>query len=164
MLHLVQVKGRAWIENAGGIMCFDHSTVTMADEATDLSLMMIVNTLKSILHVSGCIHKFNKRLETSIQASRKEYKAPSICALRSHGEKMCSILDLCPTAVWEHQHTHLLAFTSPENELFCSHRVSIARNMDLVLSTRELTQWSPRWKIWIFALPHIAHLVDTCTI
>lgn len=62
--------------------CFVYSTSKMVDEATDSAVMVAVFVLILILYVFGHIRNFNESMESSIQASRKEYDtATLVCIL-----------------------------------------------------------------------------------
>ncbi len=58
-------------------------------------------TLISMLHVFGRIRSINERVESTIQASRKEYEAAKLCMKIPPEKKSCNLLDLCSAAAWE---------------------------------------------------------------
>lgn len=66
----------------------------MTDEAIDLSIIVTVFALISILHVFGRFRNVNKRVENKTQVRRREYEAAALNALRE--KESYSILGLCP--------------------------------------------------------------------
>lgn len=63
------MRGGVEVKHARGKTCFVYSTLTIADETTNLSLMVTVNVLILMLHVSGSISIINHNMESNVQVS-----------------------------------------------------------------------------------------------